>query len=142
MRSYMNSVLKRGLYGLFIGAFISATAYFIFSFQGNQLTVPSTFVRVQYLASLFIGFYCAAISVVFDVEEWSLLKQTITHMILMIPYLPFAHYVGWMPDNFVGRIIFIGLFIIFYMILWLSFKTYWTKKAKELDEGFKRINID
>ena len=126
------------LFGIAIGVFINQLGYLIYAINAEVVQMTSDAVVSQFIISALVGFYCTVVSVVFDVEEWSLLRQTITHFILMLPFFPVAIYAGWMPEGLVERVIFVLLFIIVYIVIWLSFKNYWKKKVKEINEELRK----
>lgn len=138
--SYIRSFIKRGLLGILIGAFINQFVYFILALSGNFIQLEASTVITQFAISTLVGFYCSGVSVIFDIEEWSLLRQTIVHSILMLPYFPIAVYAGWMPVNPIGRIVFALNYILVYFIIWFSIKRYWQKKAREINKELKKWN--
>ncbi|MEG0775815.1 DUF3021 domain-containing protein [Clostridium sp.] len=137
---YMKQFILRGLFGITIGVFINQLIMLIMAMNGNIVSIPSNIVITQFIISSLTGFYCAGVSVIFEIEEWSLLRQTITHSIAMLPYFPVAVYAGWMPGTLIGRLIFIINYILVYVIIWASFKKYWEKKTKALNEELKKHN--
>ncbi|MBU5438037.1 DUF3021 domain-containing protein [Tissierella sp. MSJ-40] len=87
------------------------------------------------------GFYFITISMVFNIDNWSLLKQTIVHFILMsVVYFPVSVYAGWIPVPTVAKIIFIIFYVLISIIVWLSFKAYWKKKAMEINKQLELRN--
>lgn len=140
MKTYIKKLLFRILYGSVIGLAVGHTSYFIYALSGNAITLEPRLVIINYLGALLVGIWCCGISIIFDIEEWSLLRQTITHSILLAPYLPFAFYIGWVPPTICGKIYFVLVYFIIYLIIWFSFKLYWTKKAKELNEELERLS--
>ncbi len=140
MKVYVKQFLLRGLIGMLIGLSIGYTVLLGYSYFGNNLSITSSVLQFNYFIGLGVGFWMSAASIVYDIEEWSLLRQTVTHGILILPYIPVAFVIGWAPTGVVGRILFILMYIIVYIIIWFSFKTYWTKKADELNEGLDKLN--
>jgi hypothetical protein len=140
--NYLKTFFKRGLFGIALGVFINQLVYLIMALQGSTIQITSNTVIQQFLLSSLVGFYCMGISVIFSVEEWSLLRQTITHSIAMLVYFPIAVYAGWMPQTLIGKIAFVINYLVIYLIIWFSFKNYWRKKAKELNEGLKKRRMD
>jgi len=136
--NYVKTFLKRGLLGILLGVFINQVVYLIMAMQGNIVQVESSMIISEFIISSLTGLYCAGISVIFDVEEWSLLRQTITHSIAMLPYFPIAIYAGWMPMSLVGRMFFVLNYILVYVIIWFSFKKYWEKKSREINEELRK----
>lgn len=139
--NYFKKFFIRGLLGIVIGVFINQLVLFLLAMKGNVLEIESNIVISQFIISSIIGFYCAGISIIFDIEEWSLLRQTTTHSVAMFPYFLVSIYAGWMPINLIGKVIFILIYILVYVIIWFSIRKYWKKKAKELNEELKKRNI-
>lgn len=94
----------------------------------------------QNILAALVGGYCYASSITYRVEKWSLLRQTITQWILLIPYLPLAWYVGWMPSNINGVIGSIIAYIIFIGVVWVIFRNKYKKYEQELNADLKKWN--
>lgn len=137
---YIKEMIKRGFLGMFLGVFINQLIFVILILSG---TIPeminANYIVPQFFISIGIGFYLAAITIIFQVESWSILKQTVYHFIAMgIVYLPVAYLAGWMPPHIIGKISFIALYILIYVIIWLSFKAYWKKKIEVLNTEIEK----
>lgn len=132
--SMIKKIIIRGLGGILIGVFISQIAYLIMALQSETVQLASDQIIQQFLFSMLVGFYTSAISVVFEVEQWSLMRQTITHAILMLPYFPIAYLAHWFPQPTYGKVLFVLEYILVYMIIWFSFRAYWKKRARELNQ--------
>ena len=66
---------------------------------GNELNA----VVIQTVCSLIYGAAFGGASVIWDMENWSLLKQTVIHcLIISVSMLPIAYCMYWMPHNFWG----------------------------------------
>ncbi|MEG1002685.1 DUF3021 domain-containing protein [Clostridium sp.] len=135
---YMKKFLLRGLAGMTLGVFINQFIFIIYSLGNETIIVQSSAVIFQFIISSLVGFYCAGITVIFEVEKWSRLRQTITHGVAMLVYFPLAIYAGWMPSNVIGIVMFILFYVLVYFITWISFKKYWEKEAKELNNVLKK----
>jgi len=140
MSGYIKQFLFRGMFGIFIGSFIGHTIYLMMAIQNNGLELSTSVIITNYIATALIGFWSNGISVVFNIDEWSILRQTITHAILLLPYLPLANYLGWMPPTTIGKVLFVVFYVILYISIWFAFKTYYTKKARELNERINQLN--
>lgn len=137
---YIKKFILRGLFGITLGVFINQLVYVAIAMKGNMVQISSDIVILQFIIASLTGFYCGGITIIFEVEEWSLLRQTITHSVAMLPYFPISIYAGWMPESLIGRVFFILNYIIIYIVIWFSFKKYWEKKARELNEELKKHN--
>lgn len=130
---YLKTAAKRGIYGIFIGVFIGQIFVLIAAFTNETMLIDSSSYILNFFASAIVGYYCVAISICYDVEEWSLLRQTVTHALLILPYLFIAYYLKWTPQGLHNMMIYIVWFIVMYAIIWYSIKRYWQKKARELN---------
>ncbi len=139
MKYYVTYILKSGAIGSCIGVMLNSLFYFIAAFFKETLILSSDVVILNFIVCILVGFYCAAISVVYEIEHWSLLRATITHAILMAVYLPVAYFMGWMPTHLAGTIGFMIQYLVVYVIIWFSFKTYYAKKAKEMTNQLKQL---
>ena len=92
---------------------------------GNELNA----VIIQSLCSLLYGAAFAGASVIWEVESWSLLKQTVLHCIVISSStLPIAYCMYWMPHNVLGIAIYIFIFFFIYSFIW--FGQYFAMKKK------------
>ena len=92
---------------------------------GNELNA----VIIQSLCSLLYGAAFAGASVIWEVESWSLLKQTVLHCIVISSStLPIAYCMYWMPHNVLGIAIYIFIFFFIYFFIW--FGQYFAMKKK------------
>ena len=115
MDKYIKKFITRGLitgipFGVFIGQVVFAIFLLFTDVKNIETTKEQYF--VQLISSAFTGFYCVGLSVVFNIEKWSLLKQTIINFLGMaIVYFP-----GWMPKNFIGIVYFTLNYLIVYIL--------------------------
>lgn len=92
---------------------------------GNQITA----VIIQLFCSLAVGAIGGGSSVIWDMEKWSLTKQTLIHFaVIVIPYVPISYVLNWMPHYLFGALGYVAAFVTVYAIMWLSI--YFSIKAK------------
>lgn len=92
---------------------------------GSQLNA----VLVQSLCSLLYGAAWSGASVIWELDSWSLLKQTAIHLIICSSAtFPIAYFMHWMPKNLIGIFIYFGIFLAIYFGIWLS--QYFSIKAR------------
>lgn len=85
-----------------------------------------------------VGIIFSFASLVFEREEWSILKQTMIHFIILLgTFLPIAIWVGWVPASPAPILLCIGSFIVIYFIIWFTMTMYWKKKIEGLNNGLK-----
>lgn len=96
-------------------------------------------VLVQALCSLVYGAAFGGASVIWE-NEWSVLKMTVTHfLICSIATFPIAYLMRWMDHKLSGVLEYFGIFILIYIIIWVSQYArmkrkvnIWNKKINEL----------
>jgi DUF3021 family protein len=134
----LKKAMLRGFLGIPIGAFISTTIGVIYSLVYGTLmftrpvdgstTALKAYV-IQYVVSMIIGFVFAFGSSIFEVDKWSMAKQTTMHFFLTsIVFLPCSIVARWMEFNFISILIYILIFIIIYVLIW--FGQYFKMKNK------------
>lgn len=134
---YVEISLRRGLMGIPLGVFISQIILIILIMLGKIDSVTTSIIIEQFIVSSIVGFYFASISIIYEVDEWSLLKQTIIHAIANIPFFPIAIYAGWIENNLKSIIIYFIIYILIYMCIWMSITIYWRNKTKIIN---KKLN--
>ncbi|MDD6225496.1 MAG: DUF3021 domain-containing protein [bacterium] len=78
-------------------------------------------VVVQMILSFLYGASWAGASLIWQKEEWSLLRQTFTHLIVCSVFtFPVAYVCYWMPHNLTGVLSYFGIFFVIYFSIWIS----------------------
>lgn len=136
-------LIVRSLLGAPIGVTISLFITIIFSLclgHGEYFPAPheliawcggneTTAVIVQMICSLIVGAICGGATVIWEIEKWSLLKQTLVHFaIITIPFFGIGYIMNWMPHYLFGAIGYICGFIVVYIVMWCTL--YFSIKAK------------
>ena len=92
-------------------------------------------VIVQMLCSLIVGAASAGSSVIFEMERWSILKQTLVHFaVISVPFFGLGYLLNWLPHQLYGALGYVGAFIAVYLIMWFSI--YFSIKFK-----LKKMNV-
>ena len=101
---------------------------------GNELNA----VIIQTICSLIMGAAFAGASVIWEVENWSLLKQTILHfLVISVSTLPIAYCMYWIPHTFRGIVLYASIFFFIYFFIWLAGYFAMKKKIREINEKVK-----
>lgn len=131
--SIKKQLLIRGLIGAAVGFFI---CYFITIITsviiGNgefYPVVPQAIelfgtelntVIAQTIISMIYGAILGGTSVIWTIDRWSLIKQTITHLLIYsTATFPVAYFLYWMPHNVISILIYYSVFITIYFFIWL-----------------------
>lgn len=125
-------IILRGILGIPIGItigylitiFISlglANGYYspcvpeLISIMGSEIRA----VIVQSVFSGILGAGFAASSVIWEIDHWSLVKQTgIYFAIASLLMLPIAYLAYWMEHSVVGFLSYFGIFILIFAMIW------------------------
>ena len=141
--------VKRAIMGSIYGVFIGQTILILESLMardGNFYPVAASLVElagtkigaviIQYFLTGIIGTTFAATTVLFEIDNWSLLKQTIIHFIITSIVMYIAGFLcGWFPHKLSSTLIWFGIFIVIYVIFWISFSSYYKNKVKKMNEA-------
>lgn len=86
-------------------------------------------VLVQTGCSLLYGAAWGGASVVWEMERWSLLRMTLTHLaVCSAATFPIAYFMWWMPHSAAGVLRYFGIFFAIYLLIWVS--QYWAIKRR------------
>ena len=89
----------------------------LIDFCGNELTA----VILQMVGSMFYGAVWSAASVIWEVERWSLMRQTVLHfLVCSLSALPIAYLMHWFPHNIFGALGYFATFFFSYLGIWLG----------------------
>ena len=141
--------VKRAIMGFIYGVFIGQTILILESLMardGNFYPVAASLVElagtkigaviIQYFLTGIIGTTFAATTVLFEIDNWSLLKQTIIHFIITSIVMYIAGFLcGWFPHKLSSTLIWFGIFIVIYVIFWVCFSSYYKNKVKKMNEA-------
>lgn len=98
-------------------------------------------VLLQTLFSLIYGAVWGGASVIWEMERWSLLRMTVTHLLICsIVTFPVAYLMRWMPHNIAGILHYFGTFFTIYLFIWISQYHAMKKKIKQINHKMREKN--
>lgn len=84
--------------------------------MGNEINA----VILQALLCGLLGAGFAASSVIWEIENWGIIKQTgIYFIITSVIMLPIAYFAYWMEHSIVGIFSYFGIFILIFAVFWI-----------------------
>ena len=102
--------------------------------SGNELKV----VILQAVFSLLYGAIWAGASMIWEQENWSLLKQTLIHLVVSsLATFPIAYFTYWMPHTIKGILLYFGIFLAIYLLIWLSQFSRMRKQVRQFNEKMR-----
>ncbi len=106
---------------------------------GNELNA----VVIQTICSLIYGAAFGGASAIWEVENWSLLKKTVIHcLVISVSMLPIAYCMYWMPHSFWGIAGYIAIFFFIYFFIWVSQYFAMKKKIRAINDKVKSNAIN
>lgn len=146
--SMKRKALLRCLFGAPLGLAISVTITIIISLVVNDgayhAVVPELIedcgseinaVVLQAVLSLLYGAAWAGASLVWEKENWSILRQTLTHLVICsLATFPVAYFARWMPHSAKGALLYFAIFFTIYLVIWLSQYSSLKKRVKQINE--------
>ena len=92
-------------------------------------------VVAQMIASLLYGAVWAGASVIWEMDDWSLLRQTVTHLLAgSIATFPVAYLMYWMKHSIAGGVVYFAIFIGIYVGSWITLYSRAKREVTKLNE--------
>lgn len=133
---HMISVLGSLLWG--DGTFQPCTPSLIAA-VGNEINA----VILQTLLCGIVGASFAASSVVWELENWNILKQTGCYFLINAVFmLPTAYLLNWMEHSLIGFLIYLGIFTLYFAVIWMIQYFVWKHILKKMNAKIQKLSDD
>lgn len=118
MNRYFEEFLKRGFMFSGLGPVVFGIVALCLSNNGIEMTGKEVFFGI--ISTYLLAFIQAGITVIEQIEEWSVFKAAFIHM-LVIYVIYMATYLinSWIPYNVIVIVIFSACVVIGFIIIWL-----------------------
>lgn len=104
---------------------------------GNEITA----VIIQTVLSAVLGAGFAGCSLVWEKDEWSLLKQTsIYFSIVSVLMMTIAYICEWMEHSVKGILGYFGIFFAIFIVVWIVQYLIWKVRISKIKEGIQKNN--
>ena len=101
---------------------------------GNEVTA----VEIQTVLSAILGAGFAGCSLIWEKDEWSLLKQTgIYFSIASVLMMTVAYVCEWMEHSVKGVLSYFGIFLGIFIVVWLVRYMIWKVRISKIKEGLQ-----
>lgn len=120
MNKYLKEFLHRGLMFSGFGPIIMVIIYLLVNMGLDSFALSSSEVFTAIISTYILAFLHAGASVFNSIEHWSLLKSTTCHFVIL--YLAYSGcYIinSWIPFMPEILLIFTGIFVLSYAVVWL-----------------------
>lgn len=125
-----------------INSLIWANGYYypcvpeLIDMMGNEIRA----VLLQAFLCGILGMGFAASSVIWEIENWGIIKQTgIYFLIISIIMMPIAYVTYWMEHSFKGVLSYFGIFVLIFVIIWIIQYTIIRHHVKKMNEALKAV---
>lgn len=99
--------------------------------MGNELHA----VALQALLCGLLGTGFAASSIIWEIEHWSILKQTGVYFLLIsVIMMPVAYFSYWMEHSLAGFLLYFGIFVLIFILIWMIEFLFWKRAVKKMNE--------
>ena len=111
---YIITIMVSAFFGK---GYYSAVMSELVTMMGNEINA----VILQTLLCGILGTGFAMASLIWEIDSWSLAKQSgVYFAIACALMLPIAYITNWMKHTLVGILSYIGIFVLIFIIVWLS----------------------
>ena len=105
--------------------------------MGNEINA----VLLQTLLCGVVGSGFAAGSVIWEIESWSIVKQTGVYFLISgLCVLPAAYFLGWMEHSLLGFLAYFGIFLFYFAVIWLIQYFAWKYTLKKMNAKLQKFS--
>ena len=120
----------RALLGFSLGLIAGAIMFVLFASDTEPLN--KSYLIMQLLGSGFLGVVANGGAIVYDFEDWGLLRATFTHYVVtFITMLAVSELLGWFSRSII--LIVVIIFSVAYLAIWLVEYALWKKEIRHIN---------
>lgn len=134
--------------GVAIGYVITILLSLIFANEYYSPCVPDLIkvtgseinaVILQTLLTGILGVVFSASSVIWELNDWSIAKQTgVYFLIISFAMMPIAYFSHWMEHSIFGAISYFAVFIIIFVVIWITQFIFYKHNVKKMNENLHK----
>lgn len=129
MKTFWKEFLFRGLICASAGPMVLAIIYGILGATGTAANLSPSEVCLGILAVTLLAFIAAGMTAIYQIEQLPLPTMILLHGgALYLAYILTYLLNGWLMNQLTPILIFTGIFVVGYALIWLII--YWVEKAK------------
>ena len=104
---------------------------------GNEVTA----IIIQTVLSAVLGAGFAGSSIIWEMDEWSLLKQTSIYFgIVSVLMMTIAYICEWMEHSVKGILSYFGIFVAIFIAVWIVQYLIWKVRVSRIKEKIQKNN--
>jgi len=139
MKKYSLDFLRRGLAACGLGPIVLAILYLILQCQGTISTLTINQVCLGIFSLSALAFIAGGMNVIYQIERLPLMMAILIHGgVLYISYLATYLLNDWLEWGAVPLLVFSGIFVLGYLVIWAIIYSIIKRNTKKLNEGLKQ----
>jgi hypothetical protein len=96
-------------------------------------------VILQTVLAGLVGSVYGAASVIWEMEDWSIAKQSgIFFAIAAVTMMPIGYLLNWMEHSVTGIVSFYLIFLVIFVMIWITMYLIWRRKVRELNQDVQK----
>lgn len=124
---------------IFAGGYYSPCVPELIAAMGNEINA----VIVQALLCGLLGTGFGASSVIWEIDNWGIVKQTgIYFLIVSVIMMPIAYFNYWMAHSIAGFLSYFGIFTFIFIIVWITEFFIGKHNVRKMNENLRRKHHD
>jgi len=145
-------VLIRCVFGAAVGLTINVLITILISAfigDGQFYAVPPMLIEdcggelnavvIQAVCSMIYGAAWSAADLIWKMEKWTLLRQTITHLLVIsLSSLPISYLMHWVPRGLGGTLAYFGIFFAVYLVIWVLQYRGIKKQIEQMNQKYRK----
>ena len=142
MKKYVKEFLLRGLIFGGFGPIVLAIVYYVISLFVADITYGGKEILLGMISVYLLAFVHAGASVFNQIEEWGICKSIGAHFsVLYVAYSVCYLLNAWIPFDMKVFLIFTGIFVAVYFVVWTIVYLCVKKSCKMLNAGLENNRI-
>ena len=139
MKKYILDFFRRGLSACGLGPIVLAILYLILQRQGAIATLTVNQVCVGIFSLSTLAFVAGGMNTLYQMERLPLMVAILIHgSVLYISYLGTYLLNNWMEWGMIPVLVFSGIFIVGYLIIWLIIYSIIKRNTEQINEVLKK----
>ena len=128
-----------GAIGMILGIFIGAGFWYLMSGEAPETSTSLNAMMLHLLLSGVLGMVANGSSVIYEIEEWSIVRATITHFIIaMGAFYVIAFTLGWFSPADPACWIMSVILVFVYFMIWMVHSLIFKYKVKRMNEELRK----
>ena len=128
-----------GAIGIILGIFVGAGFWYLMSGEVPEASTGLSAMVLHLLLSGVLGMVANGSSVIYEIEEWSIVRATITHFIISMGiFYVIAFSLGWFSPSDPACWIMSVILVFVYFMIWMVHSLIFKYKVKRMNEELRK----